>query len=798
MLLPIPKLLLYILLGLVMLVGSCANEDNGVAPDDDQTDDDQADDDQADDDAMDDDDDDDNQHEELLDFVDPFIGTGGFMWGMGASSPGPQVPNGMVKLGPDTSMGPLYVDYFHAGGYWYPDGTIRGFSHTHLPGTGIADMGNIRLMPVLGVDDSTILPSGYRSDFRHETESAGPGYYAVRLDRFGIDAELTATNNVGVHRYTYPESEAMPAVMIHVTAAMTMWLPCRAAEVEIDTASGEVYGYHRFSGNFNGAYGGMTVYFVARFSQPPTEFGTYQRKTRYPGSTHQTGCGIGAYVGFAPGTKEVVSMVGISFISVEQARANLEAQVPEFDFEKVKSQAEEAWRKRLADVIVDGGTPEQRTAFYTAMYHLDVLPTNLTEEGGRYLGFDHQPHQADGFTYYSDLSLWDTFRAPHPLMALMRPSLNRDFIVSMLKMYEQGGSLPVWAQGTGETGIMIGTHSDSVISESIVKGMTDFDVETAYEAMREQATGPVEPGGRDEVEDWVSLGYVAHDHGRESVSKTLEYAYEDYCIAQAADYLGYEADRDMFLERAGQYINVWQPELKFFHARKSDGSFVQRFDEDEFMPAWITEGNARHYRWFVPHDVPGLIDLFGGPAEFEAELTEFFEQAVLSPETFMADPYYWHGNEPDQHVVYLFNFVGRPDLTAKWVRWIMDTKYSTEVDGIDGNDDGGTLSAWYIFSALGFFPLSPCSGQYQIGSPLFDRVEMSVGDGDGILIVTAKNNSAENIYVQSVNLNGDDLDVPWFDHHEIAEGGTLEFIMGSEPSDWGQIEISHDQQRING
>ncbi len=785
----IPKSGYILFLSIVFVFGLflCACDNDGdssdgdnAAPDDDQTDDDQ-----ADDDAADDDDDDDDQHEELLDFVDPFIGAGGFMWGMGASSPGPQVPNGMVKLGPDTSMGPLYVDYFHAGGYWHPDGTIRGFSHTHLPGTGIADMGNIRLMPVMGVDDNTILPSGYRSDFRHETEAASPGYYAVRLDRFGIDVELTATNNVGVHRYTYPENEARPAIVIHVTAAMTMWLPCRDAEVEIDTAAGEVYGYHHFSGNFNSAYGGMTVYFVARFSEKPIEFGTYQRDTRSPGTTHQTGCGIGAYVGFAPGAKEVVSTVGISFISVEQARANLEAQVPDFNFESVRARAEEAWANRLADVIVEGGTPAQRTVFYTAMYHLDVLPTNLTEEGGRYLGFDHQPHQAEGFTYYSDFSLWDTFRAPHPLMTLLRPSLNRDFIVSMIRMYEQGGSLPVWAQGTGETGIMIGTHSDSVISEAVIKGMTDFDVETAYEAMRKQAIEPVSPGGRGEIEDWVSLGYVANDHGDQSVSKTLEYAYEDYCIARVADYLGRDEDREMFLGRAAQYVNVWQPELKFFHARNADGAFVAHFDETEFMPRWITEGNARHYRWFVPHDVPGLVDLFGGPAEFAAELTEFFEQAALAPDTFMADPYYWHGNEPDQHVVYMFNFVGRPDLTAKWARWIMDTKYSTAVNGIDGNDDGGTLSAWYIFSALGFFPLSPCSGQYQIGSPLFDRVEMAVGDGAGTLVVTAENNSPENVYVQSVKLNGESLDAPWFDHAAIAEGGTLDFVMGPEPSDWG-------------
>ncbi|MCL4232995.1 MAG: GH92 family glycosyl hydrolase [Deltaproteobacteria bacterium] len=735
----------------------------------------------------DDDDDlfDDDASEDVLDLVDPFIGTGGLKWGMGASSPGPMVPNGMVKLGPDTSMGALFIDYFHAGGYWWPDWTIRGFSHTHLPGTGIADMGNIRVMPAMGVGPDLATPAGHWSDFRHETESARPGYYSVFLDRFGVTAELTATNNVGVHRYTYPDTGESPSIVINATSALTMWLPCREAAVTIDPATVEVSGFHRFAGNFNAAYGGTTVYFVARFSEPPTEFGTFKRQVMNPGSTEETGCGIGAYVAFTPGTTTVVTTVGISFVSASQARANLAAQAPEFDFDDVRERADSAWRARLADIEIEGGTPEQRTNFYSAIYHLDVLPTNFTEEGGVYQGFDGQSHIAEGFTYYTDLSLWDTFRAPHPLFALVRPRMNRDVIVSMLKMAEQGGSLPVWGQATGETGIMIGTHSDSVIGEAVVKGMTDFDLETAYAAMREQATTPVDPGGRDEVEDWVSLGYVAHDHGRESVSKTLEYAYEDYCVAQVADTLGLEADREMFLSRAAQYANVWQPELKYFHARRSDGTFLDHFHAGEFMPPWITEGNARHYRWFVPHDLPGLIALFGGEEEFEAELSAFFENAVGKPDTFMEDRYYWHGNEPDQHVVYMFNAIGRPDLTARWVRWIMDTKYRATVDGIDGNDDGGTLSAWYIFSALGFFPMSPCSGEYQIGSPIFARAEVSVDDGAGTLVVTAENVSSENMYVQSVRLNGEPLDLPWFRHEDIAHGGSLEFVMGPAPSGWG-------------
>lgn len=737
------------------------------------------------DDDADDDTGDDDTPADVLDLVDPFIGTGGLKWGMGASSPGPLVPNGMVKLGPDTSMGAFFIDYFHAGGYWWPDWTIRGFSHTHLPGTGIADMGNIRVMPAMGAGPELATPAGHWSDFRHETETARPGYYSVFLDHFGITAELTATKNVGVHRYTFPDTGEMPSVVINVTAALTMWLPCREATVNIDPATGEVSGFHRFAGNFNAAYGGTTVHFVARFSEPPAEYGTFRRQVMNPGGTGEDGCGMGAYVAFAPGTKAVVTTVGISFIGVDQARANLEAQAADFDFDAVRERAEAAWRERLLDIEIEGGTPEQRTNFYTAMYHLDVLPTNFTEEGGVYQGFDDQSHVVDGFTYSTDLSLWDTFRAPHPLLALMRPRMNRDIIVSMLKMYEQGGSLPVWAQATGETGIMIGTHSDSVIGEAVVKGITDFDLELAYAAMREQATTPVEPGGRDEVEDWVSLGYVAHDHGRESVSKTLEYAYEDYCVARVADVLGLDADREMFLERAGQYANVWQPELKYFHARRSDGTFVEHFHEGEFMPPWITEGNARHYRWFVPHDVPGLIDLFGGGDEFVTELSAFFENAVGKPDTFMEDRYYWHGNEPDQHVAYMFNFARRPDLTAKWVRWIMDTKYRPTVDGIDGNDDGGTLSAWYVFSALGFFPMSPCSGEYQIGSPIFPRAEMSIDGGAATLVVTAENASPENIYVQSVRLNGEPLDRPWFDHADIANGGSLEFVMGPAPSDWG-------------
>ena len=790
------KLLICILVcfSLATIFTSCdesGDDDSGGGDDDDDNID-----------GTDDDDDNDNDDDtgpDPIDDVDPFIGTHGRpMWDLGAMIPGALAPNGMVKLSPDTmnpeSDIPWLFDRIielnlHAGGYWYQDDTIRGISHTHLPGTGITDQGNFSFMPVVGMSDERILEDGYRSEFSHDNEQSRPGYYLVHLDRFDVEVELTATKNVGYHRYTFPVMDERPYVVIDVSYSLNPPNASIGGHVTVDALAGEVSGYAEHRGGFSKYYGGMSTYFVARFSSPIEEFGTFSNGTRSPGSTFAEGRQIGAYVGFAPEQSEVEAKVGISLISEEQARANLDAQAPGWDFEAIREDTEQEWRDLLGDIRVTGGTPSQRRIFYTAMYHLYVAPTNLTENGGLYMGFDRSVHIADGFTYHSDLSLWDTFRTFHPLLAIIRPELNRDFILSMVRMYEQGGSFPMWAHCIGETEVMIGTHSETVIADAYLKGMTDFDVEAAYAGLLEHAMGPVPVAGRVGIHEWIDLGFIPFDRHTQSVSRTLEYALNDYCLGQLADALGKTADKNLLLERAQNYRNVWDSETRYFRPRMADGQFV--------IPFWIgnpfmnlngyTESNARHYRWFVLHDVPDLVTLFGGPEAFVAELTEFMEKGVPEPNhVFQPDPYYWHGNEPDIHVAYLFALVGRPDLTAKWVRWILENRYSDDPSGLDGNDDGGTLSAWYVFSALGFYPL-PCTNRYVVGSPIFEKAEVRVGENT--LVITATNVSKDNIFVQSVTINGEPLDAPWFSHNAIAGGGTLDFVMGPEPSDWGRDDL---------
>ena len=746
----------------------------------------------------DDDDNDDDPGRDPIDEVDPFIGTHGRpMWNLGAMIPGALAPNGMVKLSPDTmnpdSDIPWLFDRIlelnlHAGGYWYPDDTIRGISHTHLPGTGITDQGNFSFMPVVGMSDERILEDGYRSEFSHDNEQSRPGYYRVHLDRFDVEVELTATTNVGYHRYTFPITDERPYLVIDVSYSLNPPRASQGGNVVIDAHAGEVLGYAEHRGGFSKYYGGMSVYFVARFSRSIEDFGTFSDGVRSPGSLGTEGRRIGAYVGFAPGQPEVEAKVGISLISVDQARANLDEQVSGWGFDSVRNETEDRWRHLLNDLRVIGGTSRQRRIFYTAVYHLYVAPTNLTESGGFYRGFDRSVHVADGFTYHSDLSLWDTFRTFHPLLAIIRPELNRDFVLSMLRMYEQGGSFPMWAHCIGETEVMIGTHSDTVIADAYLKGLEDFDVESAYSGLLEHALGPVPVAGRVGIDEWIDQGFIPFDRHTQSVSRTLEYALNDFCLGQLADALGRTADRDLLLARAQNYRNVWDPETRYFRPRLADGSFVE--------PFWVanpimnfngyTESNARHYRWFVPHDVPGLVGLFGGPEEFVEELTEFMEKGM--PETnsvLLPDPYYWHGNEPDIHTAYLFALASQPDLTAKWVRWIMENRYSDDPSGLDGNDDGGTLSAWYVFSALGFYPL-PCTNRYVVGSPIFEQAVVRVGKST--LVVTATGTSEDNKFVQSAAINGEPLDVPWFSNDAIAGGGTLDFVMGSEPLGWGRAD----------
>jgi predicted alpha-1,2-mannosidase len=477
-------------------------------------------------------------------------------------------------------------------------------------------------------------------------------------------------------------------------------------------------------------------------------------------------------------------------VSIENARENLEAETGNISFDEIAERAKQAWEEKLSLVKIDGGTDDQRKIFYSALYRSFQMPTVFNDNNGDYTGFDKKVHKAEGFRYFTDMSLWDTFRSIHPLFCMLTPGDQRDMVVSLVKMAEQGGVLPRWPSGTGYTGSMIGASADIVIAETYLKGIRDFDVQTAYTAMRNAALGINQPEKgfrpRSGTPQYIKYGYCPADSMEQAVSKTLEYAYADDAIAKLATALGNKEDSALFSKRAQNYRNVWNPETQYFHPRNADGGFVEKFDplmltyfdfDEEYTDDYV-EGSALQWRWAVFFDAPGLVSLFKDTTYFVNELNQFFEKADPERGTWNPGSYYWHGNEPDIHAAYLFNFAGRPDLTQKWVRWVLDNKFGSGYDGLDGDDDAGTLSAWYIFSSLGFYPVAG-SDVYQIGAPLFERATIKLGENE--LKIEAKNFAPENKFVQKVWLNGVLLDRWWLKHDEIMNGGTILFEMVKNP-----------------
>ncbi|MBI5526897.1 MAG: glycoside hydrolase family 92 protein [Deltaproteobacteria bacterium] len=731
------------------------------------------------------------QLEKLTSYVDPFIGTGGVGFGVGQLIPGATMPFGMVKVSPDTTERTGAVEFYHCAGYYYYDPYVLGFSHNHLPGVGTADLGNVLFMPMVAMDEKMTRPSEYRAPLDHATELAVPGYYSVKLPDRDVTAELTATTHAALHRYTFASgSERFVLIDLdHMASSNTQAFD---EHITIDTASGSVSGDVLGKGSFSGGYGGLRVYFHAVFSAPIFAYGTWTETGYVPGTAQAAGDAIGAFVGFGPSDgAPIMARVGMSYISAEQAKANLEVEIPSFDFDAVRAAADAAWEAELSVARVEGGTAAERTMFYTALYHVFQLPTVFGDANGKYLGFDGQVHDAPDFTYYTDFSLWDTYRTLHPLLTLIAPDRTREMIVSLIKMYEQGGAFPRWPMGTGESGSMVGDSFSIVIADAFVKGVTDFDVDTAWEGMLPPADGPMPPGttygGRGGIEDYLALGYVAADHDSGSVSETQEYAYNDFAIAQLAAALGKTADQERFTQRAGNYKNVFHPESKFFRGRNADGTWVEDFSETGWKDYYV-EGNAWQYRFFVPHDVPGLAALFGGPAALVAELDRLFALSKAAYPDEKGSPlfpkYYWQGNEIDIHTAYVYAEAGRPDLTAEWARWVMRSWYGADPDGIPGNDDGGTMSAWLMFAMMGFYPV-PARDIYVVGSPVFTKVTLNLKGGT--FVIEAPGASRNGKYVQEATLDGAALDRPWFSHTAVASGARLRLEMGATPSDWGKF-----------
>ena len=660
--------------------------------------------------------------------VDPFQGTGATGINFGARFPGPKLPFGMVALSPDTEgYLPATFGQAHAGGYFYPDTEVNGFSHLHLAGTGVADYGCLSVLPAVG--DAAAISADLRSahlPLDHEREVATPGYYRLETDH--VVAELTATLRTGAHRYTFaPTPDAL--ILVNLAHAMGSGEVTDSA-VTVHPETGEVAGWLHNYGEFSRRFDGFRLYFVLQPDRPPATVGVWEADGYHPETTEASGPDAGVALSFdASAESQVVLRVGVSFVDLDGARANLEAEALGRSFDSLREAAVEAWREALAVVDVEGGTADRRSILYTSLYHMQMMPTLLTDVDGRYVGLDKATHVAEGFTYYSDLSLWDTYRTFHPLAILLYPTAQRDFVRSLLAMAEQQGSLPRWPLAVGDTGSMLGTSADIVIADTYDKGLRDFDVDAAYAAMLLTAHGtqPAGNAGRTGLQACLDHGYCPADMVGGSVSRTLEYAADDYCVARLAGQLGKTEDEAAFYARSETWRNLYDADRAFLAPRNADGTFPS-YSATSGGDPWV-EGNAWQYSFMVPFDAPGLVETFGGPEPFAAKLEAFMAGAREDFDPYLPSVHYWHGNEPNLVAPFLFGFAGRPELTRFWTHWVADYVYTAEPAGLAGNDDGGTLAAWYVFAAAGIYPL-PCTGEYALGAPLFDRVVWHLPGGD--------------------------------------------------------------------
>jgi predicted alpha-1,2-mannosidase len=710
----------------------------------------------------------------LTEFVDPFIGTGGH----GHTYPGASLPFGMVQLSPDTRL----TGWDGCSGYHISDNVIYGFSHTHLSGTGVSDYGDILLMPTagslkLGRGSAENPDSGYCSRFLHETEEASPGYYKVSLEDYGIDVELTCTERSGFHKYTFPEGDQ--SFVFFDLAHRDRVLESRLRIV----GDSQVEGMRRSQQWAQDQH----VYFAAQFSKPFTSFGISKEGQITEDLREVSGEDLKAYVQYSTKKDEIIFVkVGISAVSIDGARKNLETEIPNWNFTKVAKTAKRKWNRALSKIQVEGGTDEQSTIFYTALYHSLLNPNLYMDVDGQYRGMDLGVHHAMDFVNYTVFSLWDTYRATHPLFTIIEPERTVDFIKTFLKHYEHGGRLPMWELAANYTGCMIGYHAIPVIADAYMKGIRSYDLEKAFAAMKHSAD--LDHLG---LEYYKSLGYIPADKESESVSKTLEYAYDDWCIAQVAKELGENEEFERFIKRAQYYKNVFDPVSGFMRA-KMNGIWFFPFDPAEVNFNY-TEANSWQYSFYVPQDVSGLIQLMGGKENFVEKLDGLFTtdpqtSGRQQPDITGLIGQYAHGNEPSHHMAYLYNYANQPWKTQERVREIMVKLYRAKPDGLCGNEDCGQMSSWFVLSALGFYPVCPGIDQYVIGTPLFPEVRIDLGNGK-TFIIRANNDPARNVYIQSATLNGEPYSKSYILHENVLAGGELIFEMGSEPGwEWGTQE----------
>ena len=723
-------------------------------------------------------------------YVNTFIGTGGH----GHVFPGATTPYGMVQLSPDTRT----LGWDACGGYHYTDSSIIGFSHTHLSGTGISDLGDFLFMPFTG--NPKVVPGtaenpdeGYRSRFSHNSEKAEPGFYSVLLEDYEIKAELTATTRAGMHRYTFPANDKTGLIIDLAHTIYPDRNPSHEFKIISDT---EIAGYKGSGGWAKEQH----TWFHAKFNKPfKCEF--FDDGEKLDDSNEAASKKLLAVLTFDDASgKEVLAKVGISHVDYDGALKNLEAEITDWDFDRVRQSAHQLWSDELNQIQTKGGTEDEKAIFYTSLYHTSISPYTFSDVDGRYRGMDQKIYNSNGKTIYTVFSLWDTFRGQHPLKTITDPERDNDFINTLLTKYDQGGVLPKWELVANYTGTMIGYHSVPVIVDAYFKGIKDFDVEKAYKAMVEAATyrsdGFLWPN--ESVKEKLmpmakkyneEMGFVPSDLENESVSKALEYAYNDWCIAQMAKDLGKTDDYEKFMERSKRYTEYYDEETGFMRGKNADGNWREPFDprfsrhrQDDY-----TEGNAFQWSWFVPHDVPGLIELVGGEVKFAEKLDTLFNtSSELTGEEVSSDisgliGQYAHGNEPSHHISHMYNYVGQSWKTQELTNEIMSELYFNDPNGLAGNEDCGQMSAWYVLNAMGFYSFCPGEPIYSIGRPVFDKVEINLPNGK-VFTVIATNNSGKNRYIQSAKLNGETLTTAFFTHDNIVNGGTLEFEMGANPN----------------
>lgn len=692
-------------------------------------------------------------------YVNPFIGTGGH----GHTFPGAVVPFGMVQLSPDTRIDGSWDG---CSGYHYSDSIIYGFSHTHLSGTGISDYGDIMLMPTLGKAKYT--PQTYCSTFKHKNEKAEPGFYSVHLNST-VKVSLTSTTRVGMHQYEFPKTDSANLVfdLMHRDQCTDVLLSIQG--------NTRIVGYRKSSAWATDQY----ISFVMEFSQPFEEHTVLTSNGHINNVRSIQDANSKINLRFKSSGKPILVKVAISSVGPDGAQKNMDLELPHWEFKKVKQEAQASWNKELSKIDVETDQATDLQKFYTALYHCLIHPSTASDVDGRYRGIDKHIYQADDYTHYSVFSLWDTFRALHPLLTLIDRERTRSFVHSFLNMYKQGGRLPVWELASNETDCMIGYHSVSVITDAAIKGISDFDKNLALEAMLKSA-------------NWSHLGLPAYkkngvitiDDEHESVSKTLEYAYDDWCIAQFAKHQGDTETYSAFLQRAQFYKNIFDDETKLMRPKKN-GGWLKPFDAREVNNHY-TEANAWQYSFFVPHDVRGHIKLIGGVESYEKMLDRLFTEDSQTTGREQVDitgliGQYAHGNEPSHHMAYLYNYIGKPEKTQNLVRKILSTLYHTNPDGLSGNEDCGQMSAWFVLSSLGLYQVTPGTTDFVLGSPLFKKSTFHFENGNDF-VLHSQNNNESTPYILSATLNGENYTKSFLRYEELLSGGELSLIMSSHPS----------------